>query len=389
MKKLPALLMLLCLLPLCLLPLCAAAEAEDNGVTVALDGAEVYFVPFEGYCLTRETSASVFNRLGMSQREVVPWMEEYGVYALIFDTADEMEVQIVVSPTTELDFDDMNQYGLESMCEVNASYYTSSGDEVLSSELYHTFDGHTYVKTVSSYDNEDGSKGYMAEYLTSQSGYVVSVFVYPYEGEVTEAQMLLAQGVVESLWLSKNPVEGQLVELSRDGIRVQFYLPEGMTCLTKESSEDAWYGLPKDLVHTRQKELARNVVLGTVISSDGLWEIQWDFDFSDAGGDMDVLLEAEAEDFRQQLVASYHELGQEVLESACEWIGPYRYVKLRYSFAEGGRMTRVNEHYTRQEGWHIYIYLIAYGEPAPEDVQTMLEEILENQTITVYEQGGK
>lgn len=389
MKKLPALLMLLCLLPLCLLPLCAAAEAEDNGVTVALDGAEVYFVPFEGYCLTRETSASVFNRLGMSQREVVPWMEEYGVYALIFDTADEMEVQIVVSPTTELDFDDMNQYGLESMCEVNASYYTSSGDEVLSSELYHTFDGHTYVKTVSSYDNEDGSKGYMAEYLTSQSGYVVSVFVYPYEGEVTEAQMLLAQGVVESLWLSKNPVEGQLVELSRDGIRVQFYLPEGMTCLTKESSEDAWYGLPKDLVHTRQKELARNVVLGTVVSSDGIWEIQWTMGYVEAGGDLDVTTEADADSFRQQNVEYLIETGTDVLESACMWIGSYRYINVRYNYTAGGCMIRVNEYFTRQSNWNVRVVLIAYGEPAPEDVQTMLEEILENQTITVYEQGAK
>lgn len=384
MKKLFALLMLLALMPLW-----AAAEAEDSGVTVALDGAEVYFVPIEGYCLTRETSASVFNRLGLSQREIVPWMEEYGVYALMFDAVGELEIQITVNPTTELDFDDMNQYGLNSMCEVNESYYTSQGYDVESSELNHTFDGHSYVKTICSYTYEDGSVEHMAEYVTSQSGYVVSVYVFPYEGAPTEEQMTRAQGVVESLWLSKNPVEGQLVELSREGIRVQFYLPEGMTCLTKNSGEDAWSGLPKDLVHTRQKELARNVVLGTVISSDGLWEIQWDFDFSDAGGDMDVLLEAEAEDFRQQLVASYHELGQEVLESACEWIGPYRYVKLRYSFAEGGRMTRVNEYYTRQEGWNIYIYLIAYGEPAPEEVQTMLEEILENQTITVYEQGAK
>lgn len=384
MKKLFALLMLLALMPLW-----AAAEAEDSGVTVALDGAEVYFVPIEGYCLTRETSASVFNRLGLSQREIVPWMEEYGVYALMFDQAGEMEVQIVVSPTTEMDFDEMNKYGLDMACETYESYYKSEGYDVGSVKLYHTFDGHSYVQTICAYTYEDGSVEHMVEYFTSQSGYAVSVYVFPYEGAPTEEQMTRAQGVVESLWLSKNPVEGQLVELSREGIRVQFYLPEGMTCLTKNSGEDAWSGLPKDLVHTRQKELARNVVLGTVVSSDGIWEIQWTMGYVEAGGDLDATTEADADSFRQQNVEYLIETGTDVLESACMWIGSYRYINVRYNYTAGGRMIRVNEYFTRQSNWNVRVALIAYGEPAPEEVQTMLEEILENQTITVYEQGAK
>lgn len=382
MKKLLALLMLLCLLPLC-----AAAEAEDNGVTVALDGAEVYFVPFEGYCLTRETSASVFNRLGMSQREVVPWMEANGVYALMFDTAGEMEVQIVVSPTTELDFDEMNQYGLESMCEVNASYYTSSGADVMSSELYHTFDGHTYVKTVCSYTYEDGSVEHMVEYLTSQSGYAVSVFVFPYEGVTTEAQMLQAEGVVESLWLSKNPVEegaeAGYAELTQGKVSVRFQMPEGMRLLTKDSGEEEWAGLPKGYVRGWKKALAWGEMQGMIPASDGTWEIRWILIDEGSLGDLDEVSDAEADELCQEIVQFYIEDGYNVSNGTCVWRGAYRYICTNYNYADVGSLVHVEEYYTTQQGRGIFVSLTSYGQPVPDAASALLEEIMESQIVIV------
>lgn len=76
MKKLAALLLILCLMPLFAL----AEMDEDGDIVVSLDGAEFFFTPLEG-CdgVSRESSASVFNRLGLSPRELLPMMEAYGV----------------------------------------------------------------------------------------------------------------------------------------------------------------------------------------------------------------------------------------------------------------------------------------------------------------------
>ena len=66
MKKFVAVLLLLCLLPLCGL----AEMDEDGDVVVTLEGAEFFFTPIVGYCITQESSASVFTRAGFSQREL-------------------------------------------------------------------------------------------------------------------------------------------------------------------------------------------------------------------------------------------------------------------------------------------------------------------------------
>ena len=204
MKKLIAILLLVCLLPLCAL----AEMDEDGGVTVALDGAEIYFVPMEGHCLTRESSVSAFNRLGMSQRDIVPWMEQNDVYALMFDHNLDIQIQVAINPTTELDFDEMTKYGLDMMCDIVEGYYKGEGCDVESVKVYHTFDGHSYVKIVFSDVDPMGNVAYMALYLTSQSGYAVNVGVSPYAGALTEEQILLTESVVDSLWLSANASSG-------------------------------------------------------------------------------------------------------------------------------------------------------------------------------------
>lgn len=114
MKKLIAILMFVCLLPLCGL----AEMSEDGGVVVTLDGVEVFFMPVEGsVCLTRESSASVFNRLGFSQRETVPWMEENDIYALIYNLQTNTEIQVSIYRSLAEDFDNLSQEEQRELCE--------------------------------------------------------------------------------------------------------------------------------------------------------------------------------------------------------------------------------------------------------------------------------
>lgn len=198
MKKLMALLLTLCLL-------CAAALAEmgeDGDVTVTLEGAEFFFTPMEGsIVLTRESSASVFNRLGMSQRDVLPYMEEYGVYAMLYDDALMTEVQIGATATVETDFDEMNDFGETLMCESFRSYYADMGYDVASVDIYHAEDGHKFVRSVMSYTYEDGYVEAQIEYLTCQAGYSVSIVVFPYEGMPTEDHMAIGDALADSLWI--------------------------------------------------------------------------------------------------------------------------------------------------------------------------------------------
>ena len=69
--------MLLCLL---VLLLCAPVLAEE---VVELPDAVVTYTPPEGfYRLTRESSASAFNKLGLSQRSFLRWMEQNDCYTI-------------------------------------------------------------------------------------------------------------------------------------------------------------------------------------------------------------------------------------------------------------------------------------------------------------------
>lgn len=187
-----------------LLPLCALAElGEDGDVTVTLPGAEFFFTPMEdSVLLTRESSASVFNRIGLSQREVVPYMEEYDVYAMLFDLALETEIQISASPTTDQDYDDMDEYGEMLTCESVRSFYEDQGYQVDSVEIYRAEDGHKYVKSIYAYTYEDGYVEYTLEYFTCQAGYAVFILLFPYEGAPTEAQILQGDTLADSLWMT-------------------------------------------------------------------------------------------------------------------------------------------------------------------------------------------
>ena len=198
MKKLLA-----ALLMLCLLSMNALAEMDEDGdIVVTLPGMEFFFTPMEGYCLTRESSASLFNQLGMSQRTVIPWMEEYDVYALLYDEALTMEVQIAAYETIETDFDEMTSHGEEIMCADLSYGYTDQGYEVEAAEIYNAVDGHKFVRIIASLEDENGI-GYLVEYLTCQAGYTVSIILFPYDGHPTEKQLAQGDAIADSMWITE------------------------------------------------------------------------------------------------------------------------------------------------------------------------------------------
>lgn len=195
------------LLAMVLLPLSALAEMDEEGdIVVTLPGAEFFFTPAED-CLwvTRESSASQFNRIGLSQREMLPFMEDYNIYAMMFfgdAQSGTVEVQVIASETVETDFDELNEYGEELMCEGYRTLYTDYGYDVASVEVYWAPEGHRFIRSDVSYIGETGLTEYMTEYVTCQAGYTVSIILYPYEGELTEEQRLAGELLADSLWIT-------------------------------------------------------------------------------------------------------------------------------------------------------------------------------------------
>lgn len=200
MKRIIAIVLMLCLLPLCVL---AEMDAEGN-IVVELDGAKFCFTPIpDGYCLTRESSASAFNKLGLSQREVVPSMEVDGVYAILFDLALRAEIQICASPIDERDYDEMTAEEVAQVCEKVRKRYESWDWQIETAEMYRAPDGHQYIKFIYYYTYEDGSVEYSVEYLTCQAGYSLMVLVYPFEeGAPKVEQIALGETIANSLRLT-------------------------------------------------------------------------------------------------------------------------------------------------------------------------------------------
>lgn len=194
-------------LMLCLIPLGTLAEMDESGnVVVKLEGVQFFFTPIEGECLTRESSASAFGRLGLSQRELLPWMEANDVYVMMFDTALTCEVYVYAYPTEAEDYKDLTDYGETVECEYYRSYLSEYGYDVAAVEMYCVPGGHKFVWTDAAYTTEDGSVRHMSEYFTVHGGYCVTIAVFPAEGEVTEEQLALGDGIADSMWIMEDAV---------------------------------------------------------------------------------------------------------------------------------------------------------------------------------------
>ncbi|MBQ2952880.1 MAG: hypothetical protein IJE07_04930 [Clostridia bacterium] len=196
MKKLLAMLLLLFVLP------CAAlAELDGDGnVVVTLEDAQLFFTPPEGaYMLTLESSASEFNALGLSQREIIPWMEEYDLVVIFFDEAFGWEMHVQAYPCEYDDFDDLTTYALALEVSYLSSLYQEQGYEMLSIDGYLAPEGHQFICAQTLYTYEDGTPEPQVEYYTIQGNCVVSIYLMGYAEQLTDEQLAIAQAVADSL----------------------------------------------------------------------------------------------------------------------------------------------------------------------------------------------
>lgn len=313
MKKLIAILLLVCLLPLC-----AGAEMDENGgVTVALDGVEVFFMPAEGsICLTRESSASVFNRLGLSQRVEVPWMEQNNIYALMYNLQTETEIQVMISRSLTADFDNLSPEEQLELCAGIESYYTDLGYVVEAVEMYHAQEGHSYVLSSLAFMMEDGSQGHLVEYYTCHAGYEVLVEVYPFEGAPTAAQMALGAALADSLRVQR--MERAPVTIPRpEGVLTFSPLVDGI-CLTRES-DASMFDYAEASLGTSQQELVEWMEENNLyaVMFDGAWgcEVQIDvsvsslLDYNTLTPEQDVSMLDEFVSFNEQCDIDVQEYG--------------------------------------------------------------------------------
>lgn len=112
------------------------------------------------------------------------------------------EVQISAVEHVGTDFDELTDHGAVLMCESIRSTYTDYGYDVASVDMYDAPEGHRFVRAVVSYAHEEGYQETMVEYLTCQAGYSVSIVLYPGGIALTESQLLCAELLADSMWVT-------------------------------------------------------------------------------------------------------------------------------------------------------------------------------------------
>lgn len=195
MKKLS---LLLALLLLVMTPALASSPVTES-CTVNLDGADITFTPPENMlCLTMETSASVFNKWGLSQREMFAYMEAYGVIAVIYDLESDAVFEICAYPWDTIDYDDADDVTARLICAEILKDTRESGYEVASCDFYRNT-GHAFVLLDTTYTYEDGYVEPALTFITCQNGYEVDIYAYPPEGEGTAAVKETAKQLADTV----------------------------------------------------------------------------------------------------------------------------------------------------------------------------------------------
>lgn len=355
--------MLACLLALLLL--CASALAETVAISLA-DG-ELTFKAFNGgHVLTAETSASVFNRLGMSQRETLKSMEEQGIDALMFNLDFTCEVLLSVYENDYPAFTSFTDEVREQVCDSFREHFEQYGYEVHDVSMQDKGD-FTFVSAYITLDFADGTVEQRVVYQTSFEGYDVQMTMFIYEDDPSDG-ILLADRLMSSMRYETNP---GAVTLSLPGAAITLSVPE--TMIVHTSAEDAGVALP---------EAPYGEVVGCAAGEEFI--LLWQLD-EKASGDMDRLSDAGVRALYQARAKSKKSAGYTVTRSADHPDGRQRYIITEYTFTdETGRTWYASEYYTKQAGWGASVTAYS-GTPFTDDLLTMLEAIAESQMVSADE----
>ncbi len=203
MRKLMALLLAAWM---CLLPIMGLADSLEKRA-IPLYSADVAFsVPADFACMTRDDSATVFSRYGLSQREALAYMEAYQVYALILDLTTGDEYHIEVYPWNDGEsFDQLPAEEAETQREMLQADLTAGGYQVSDVNWYQS-PQHAYLMAEGCYFYEDGSEQWELLCETIQCGYIVQVRCILQQGEVTDIQRTAVQTIAASMSVTSTGV---------------------------------------------------------------------------------------------------------------------------------------------------------------------------------------
>ena len=243
---------LICCLLLLMLGMTFAVAEEQPAIEYefTLPYAEITFaLPEDMLCLTRETSASVFRKWNMEQREVWAFMEENDVYALIFDLVTGNEYQIVAYPWESEDYDVLMEKYERELCGNVYRDLSDIGYTVQTHGAYRSA-RHAYVFAETAITFEDGSTEQRCLYLTCQGRHNVEIYAYPLAGDITDTLRNQTRAIADSLSIVRleTPPEGYYTVTTQELPDGRFVLSTGdmaftftpidiRYCITRESSQ--------------------------------------------------------------------------------------------------------------------------------------------------------
>ena len=368
MRKLLAVLLLL------LMPMVALAE---EAVSVCVPGMEVVFTPPSGtVCVTRDTSVSEFGRWGLSQRDVLAFMEEYGVQALIFDMGTGAQYQISVYEWDAVDYDRVSEFGAQGLCTDTRMELEEAGAEVTRCETFR-HDGHRFVHVEYSLAGDERMVCH-----TSHLGNMVSIFANIPQDTPAEYRQVVQDAVRTRLLAMADSLQCRAA-FEAPGVTVTVGLPEDEVLLTRYSSRMAFADAPKGPAEIASaEEMTLSDVYGHITGQDGTWAIDW-YIFEDGSGlDLRGMSLAEVTALCEETKALYEETGAVTLAQVYSAPGG-RYLHLCYQQPAGDGTVWYNEEYTTiRDGWMVMALATSYEGSMPQEASALLQKLIGDQVIT-------
>lgn len=363
MKKLLVFLLAMLLLP-------AFAMAEER-VSIPLADGVLSFTPFEdGYCLTKETSASVFNRLGMSQREMFAWMDEQQVDVLMYDQDFGCEVMLSVHETDYPGYETYSPEEWTRMCTGFREHYEQYGYDVHDISVLET-ENFVFLTAFITLSYADGTVETRFVYETCRDGYSILMTMFVSDGNDPAAYADAAAALATSL---RHELHAGTATLQAQGVTIRLTVPAEMRVDPAMTNADI-----------TPPEAAAGEIIGCMVDPAGEWFILWTLDES-ASGDMDRLSDAGVKALYQARAKNKKSAGCTVTLTEDHPDSRQRYFRIGYHFStESGDIWYAEEYYTKQAGWGVSVTAYSCGEPLPEDVQTMLAAIVDSQMVDVSE----
>lgn len=355
--------MLICLLALLL---CMPAMADE---VIELPDLVVTYTPPEGfYLLTRESSASAFTAIGLRQRDLVPWMEQSDCYAVMYDLETGSELLLLLWPYEDVSLDALTEQELAAVCANWTEGYEQDGCEEVSVTVYESAAGRYMQVAYRTYET-DGTPCYTVALVAIRSGCRVHMSMFAYGEPPTDELVSCLQAMADSIRLE---LPASLTELSAHGVTIRLSIPAGLV-------------LQSDAVPVSDPAPERTVgeVIGTAVSADGSWYVQWQL-VEGVTGDLERVRETGLRSLYEDRAKRKKAEGFTVTEKEAVTDLRQRYIRLAYEIPqEGGDSWFAEEYYTKQGGWGVVVTSYSFGQPLTEEASAMLRELIASQLITV------